>query len=1364
MFAFLGELAGLSRDEVLAVLLADQRYRWKSAGGLRVEDYLKQLPDLGTDPGVKLQLVQGEYQAREAAGATPTIDDYIARFADLTGPLQSRFSETSVADETLVGEPRDLIDDLCDEFEEGWVDGGEPSLDEFLENGPGVGRGRLLTELLQVELWWRQKRDEQPDLEAYCSRYPNHVESVRAAFGLPPVDEALDETVVFSRDAGNTVRRKLDDRQYRVVDEVARGGMGVVHRVWDDSLGRHVAMKVIRGQDEIGSSPVDSIDSATYQRFVREAEITGQLDHPGVVPIHELGVDERNRTYFTMRLIDGDNLHHIYQLVKDEQSSWTQTRAVGVIINVCDTIAFAHSRNIIHRDLKPANVMVGQFGETYVMDWGLAKARGTPADNLDDAKAENTKAVGSGSCSIYPHDETMDGSILGTPAYMPPEQAAGKINMLDDRSDVYSIGAMLYELLAGNRPYKDLDPPPRGLQLIQTVVGQSPTSLSVLDPKCPAELVAICEKAMARSQSDRYATAQEMSEDLRAYREGRVVQAHRTGPWIELRKWIGRNRALSTAMVSAVLIAIAGLGAVISIERSKNEELKTANEKTTKERNHAQSLYFAQRAKDAIQADPALALLLAQESLRLDTNATSRTAFYTAAGSLDEKRTLIGHSGEVWRAEFSPDGTRVVTTSDDSTAALWDVASGKRIAVWDEHAGQIRRVAWSPDGRLVATTDFDQSGRNERLVIVRDANTGVPKWNHTDAGFAWSLDFTADSRQLLTPSTDGKVYVWDSHSGREVKVLDTGRDNRIARFSPDGSSIAVGTTDGTVLLYDRETWSSRTIRNAGGGVDFLQFSKTGNRLITSDLFFGTAGPSVNVWDPRTCQRIAYLEHPNPITAVVLSGDGLTVATGQQNGNVTVWSVGDSISQSIVELAEPINFIDFSDDDRQIVACVGNRACWWNPANPDSIRTLKGHGGTVVRACFNTDASLLLTCSADRTARLWATGMRRLIPDLRAGQAQAYQAHVTSAGDFICRGSGKTAWLWSVKSDEVLPLRHPTDVLMAVPLESGGLVTQCATGLHFWSRRGKLLKTVEGMGKAARVLASAGRESAMVLDESGQHLTEFSAEGNVVASYSLPPASRQSSDSPFVWLQPMDTEVRLHHLKTDAVVTIPKPTTCRVHRADGGLAIIGPGAGGSPTQVWSMESGKLQATLADSSGPALANVKVVGNGTRLIASSLEKPSQIRTWNAETGHRLPNLDHVGSYVSTVVLSKGNLVITIDDQAVRLWDIKTATLRSTLSEHLKRPAYYALDPTEQFFAVHDADNNTINVWQLTDQELWCEIPVATAPKSLQFGPANNLMVVGQDASFRLWQLTAHQSDVDTPRSFSKSEAAALDLLLVE
>ena len=337
------------------------------------------------------------------------------------------------------------------------------------------------------------------------------------------------------------------DASYEPLGELARGGMGAIHQIKDTTLGRTLAMKVLLDGEHA--------EAGMLARFLEEAKVTAQLDHPGIVPVHELGVDDRGRVYFTMKLVKGEDLRHVLRKVDRQEDGWNLTRALNVVLRACEAMAFAHDKGVIHRDLKPANVMVGRFGEVYVMDWGLARV--VCADDPDATSSQiASTARSTGDTSASPI-VTQEGQIVGTPATMAPEQAEGRRDEIGPHTDVYAMGAILYRILTGSMPYLDPDSPrmtPRAV--LDRVAAGPPEAVVARNPDAPAELVAICDKAMSRRISDRYRDMTALARDLRAYLEDRVVTAHATGTWAELRKWISRNRVVAT-------VAAAALGAVL---------------------------------------------------------------------------------------------------------------------------------------------------------------------------------------------------------------------------------------------------------------------------------------------------------------------------------------------------------------------------------------------------------------------------------------------------------------------------------------------------------------------------------------------------------------------------------------------------------------------------------------------------------------------------------------------------------------------------------------------------------------------------------------------------------------------------------
>jgi formylglycine-generating enzyme required for sulfatase activity len=359
-------------------------------------------------------------------------------------------------------------------------------------------------------------------------------------------------------------RRAID--RYEPGEEIARGAQGSVRRVLDKSLDRFLAMKVLHG----GARPATKA-SRVVRRFLDEARITARLDHPSIVPVHDIGLDHDGHAFFTMKLVRGLSLREAFEAQRGNSPTWTLPRLAQVLLRVAETMAFAHDRGVLHRDLKPSNVMLGDYGEVYVMDWGLARVVGDAARvaELPEAAREDSAA-----CE---RDPTLEGDVIGTPHYMPPEQAAGRHADVGVEADVYALGAMLYHLLTGRAPYEAEAPSPStAREVLQSVLAGPPPPVFALARTAPAELEAICVRAMARTPKDRYANMGELAADLRAWIEGRVVRAYERGALAELRKWIRRNRALSATGCAAIAAIVGGLWWSGRVEASGRREADQA--------------------------------------------------------------------------------------------------------------------------------------------------------------------------------------------------------------------------------------------------------------------------------------------------------------------------------------------------------------------------------------------------------------------------------------------------------------------------------------------------------------------------------------------------------------------------------------------------------------------------------------------------------------------------------------------------------------------------------------------------------------------------------------------------------------------
>ncbi len=852
--------------------------------------------------------------------------------------------------------------------------------------------------------------------------------------------------------------------RYRISGSLGQGGMGEVLAVEDEDLEREVAAKVLLGQS----------DSAQLERFVQEARLTGQLQHPNIVPVHELGMAPGDRIYFTMKRIEGEDLRErLRRRAQTPESAEAQRSSLiellQVFLKVCDAIQFAHSLDVIHRDLKPANIMVGRFGEVQVMDWGVAKKLG----QADPAAGRVTPEASASQGPETPL-KTLDGTVMGTPAYMSPEQARGEIGKLDQRSDIYSLGAILYEMLTLQPPYL-ADRVPQILS--QVLRGDlTPPSQRAPGRLIPWELEAVVEKAMSRSSADRYPSVEALHTDLTHYLEGRTLAAADYSPLQNMLKWARRHRAAVTATLAVLLIGVVvTVVAFVKINRAYDQE-SLARQREHGERSKAetalQGLNRAHRAETQARRELEVSLANAllykarvavREKRSLDAAAyvvgaqamadtwSTRLAGYNLPVPLaTPHRTLALESAT--QVLYSPDG-RMLATFGENAVGVWNVADwkpllqfkglqdsatcvfsadsrllaiggkGKLVRVWDlrrkklihrlsGHEGSVDAIAFSPDSKLLATASHDRDGR-------RRVDTTVRLWNVTDGQLATRLpglsrDLTAlgftPDGRLATGDKRGLITLWDIRSGKALRQF-TGLHTMVSSILfPDSARMIAAGWRDPEVLE----WDLATGKQVGSYQSPLQQGARTLSLGKSGRVLATAGGgSIRIWRRATGQLLQKLHGLS--ASFSPQAESLAVCT---RGRIWFYRFHTGSIERIRRLAiAPASLVSlaFSPDGQHIATGGGSVMRLWNVRSGRLERTFWGAWGNIA---FSPDGERL--ASGHSSPSLWDVRSGRRLHRLSGMPASVLSIAFSRDGKRLATGhlDGQVA-IWTTDTGKLL---------------------------------------------------------------------------------------------------------------------------------------------------------------------------------------------------------------------------------------------------------------------------------------------------------------------------------------------------------
>jgi len=985
-----------------------------------------------------------------------------------------------------------------------------------------------------------------PAASAIC---PTHTS---ASLALHPPDARL----LDRRAAAINAR---DPDRYHVLGEHGRGGLGRVSRAHDRELGRDIAIKELISRGHVSEV-----------RFLREALITARLEHPGIVPIYEAGRWPDGTPFYAMKLVSGRSLR---ELIAERTTVEDRIGLLHHVIAVADAIAYAHGRNIIHRDLKPANVIIGDFGETIVIDWGLAKELGS----TDEPAAIDGPYRASGI-----DDLTSAGSVLGTPAYMAPEQERGE--RVDQRADVFAIGAMLWELCALHK-VPPASPRERGRILRRAGVDR--------------DLVTIIDKALDPARDRRYRDAGALAADLKAFKAGARIAARNYSLLAMLAHWTRRHRALALSATVAAALALAG--AVLHVHRIATERDRVAT---------ANNALILQQAQLLLHTDPTAAFEL------LDTyegaNAVGKAMLRAQARGLGLARVHVApHTQRIHTARRLPDGS-LVTVSDDGSVARTSPDGAIRIIArgvawsdtfdysgtgrWLGHACEATAiclldleterqrpgppgmagfapvgVAFSPDGDHLAAISASgetaiwqlsdgalpdrrleaRLGSGEALQFV-DASTlatlardGIYLFHLDRSGRplaaprafpiadAREISASAELHLVAVATTSGRLVVIDTASDRIVDdaVICKGQLNKVAVIALR-RTIAYGCEDGDAGVRDLDRKSSAVVTHIEGGAAVVAGSADGRYLLAG----GNDGKLV-VYDATTRVALSYLGHATRITTIVPpSPEFPYIASGDATGALRVWPLPEAAVQAAITTPWRIYRAVLVGGDDPAIA-VGNSSTIPWVTRDGTTGELQGHNPVHGLVAVSATQPRFVTYGFDDELELWSVGELPALRTVRTGHGTTNFAVYSPGGaSFVTASQDGEIEEWSHAAggprslgsihEPVLFMRSlPSADAVAVGGLSGALWLSGPAGLRYL-----------GQGPSALNSAAASRDARwLVTATSGGVVRMYDTTTRHVAMFQSPHPS-----SEFLLFTPDGTTLAVATARTISLMSPPSP--------------------------------------------------------------------------------------------------------------------------------------------------------------------------------------------------------------------------------
>ena len=1224
------------------------------------------------------------------------------------------------------------VEDAVWEFEGAWdrsfrAGVSRPELGDFLPpTDEPVLRRAIGIELATIDLDHRLRRGEPICVEDYLERFPELRDDRPGIRGLieteyrgalfqgydPPVDDyvarfrdacdaaLLDELRALRRDPENDP----NEPRFRVIRFHRHGGLGEVFEAYDRELKRLVALKEIRGD------PTDQDER--WSKLAREAEITSRLEHPGIVAVHSLGRHSDGRPFYVMRFIAGDNrLEEAIQQYHRPEGPGPDRGARAMMLrqflrrflDVCNVVAYATSQRVLHLDIKPSNILLGPFGETLVVDWGVAQPLGRPPPG-------NAQAIMPRPTPFERGLEAASGPMPGTPAYMSPEQAAGQVDRLGPASDVYGLGATLYHLLTGKAPFPN---PQTDAELVEVLgrvqEGDFPPPRQVNRGVAQA-LAAICQKAMARDPVARYPNPRDLADDLERWLADQPVSVYPDTLSQRLARWLRHHRTWAKAGALTLLtVTLVSVVSALAVDRARREAVQ-----------HLADLAEDKGVSLCEQGEIGQGILWLARSLEIAPGDATDLRRVNLAGwcrKLCPLRASLTVPGGAEPLAFDPGGQRVLMREPNHSTQLWDLATNQPIGPPMGHAEAVQAAAFSPDGRTVVT---GSEGGTARLWDVWDvASGGLIAELRQHRGAVRIVTFSPDGRTIVTAGQDGTAWVSHAASGSPIAgPLRHAKAIQAATFSPDGQAILTGSADGTARLWD---------------------AATGQPI----------GPP--------------LPHGGPILAVDFSANGRRLLTGGEDGRARVWdaTTGQGIGRPLGPHPGKVRVVAFSPDPKSQTALTATgygTAYLWNTETGTRIGRSLDHRGIISAATFSPDGQAILTGSADGTARLWDAATGEPIGQPLPHHDWAKVIGFSRGGDgttILTASTDGTARRWGLPPRVPLRLPH-AHIVNAVAFSPDGRIILTASGYPHPPPGGqaRFWEAVTGSPLGAPMLHQEPVMAAAFSPDGQAVLTRADTTAQLWRVPTGKPFGRPMKHTAFM------TSMAFSRPDGRIIVTGSEDGTARLWDAAQGTC-IGPdlrhgaainvvafspdgstiltGGDDGIAQLWNVASGERI-------GRPLRHAKAIRvaafspDGQTILTGS--EDGTARLWEAATGKpNGPSLPHHKAITAVAFNPRGQSILTASqDGTARLWRSPAGTAIGRPMPHQDVVNAAAFSPDGRMVGTGSEDG-TARLWEaVTGKPVSPPIRHQWAINAVSFSPDGSTVLTGSDdRTAQLWQVPA-------------------------